>query len=248
MSTRKEHKDFSVFYTLQDHPVFMATLAKSGCTFLKNLFYYLDKHEFHPLGDFIHQDESQLLRAEAIDLPVIKQSPYVFMVIREPIDRFLSLYYEKIYGKEIGSMDWFRKSVGKEIEINFDPDLTLLQHQENTLKLIKWIGKNLRGETNVFKDFHWRKQSMKYDWISDFEPKLLVLDDLNRQLAHLLKPIIPDIEAKMQAVKSRNHSHRPFTYAQTRTEELDALVAKTYKGDVGLVQAARAYWQGILGS
>ncbi len=236
---------YDQFYTLREYPIFMCTLTKSGCTFLKNLFYYIDQGALHPLGDFIHLDESKLLRASEVDVPMINKSPYVYMVIRDPVDRFLSLYYEKIYGQEAGSMDWFRMEIGNSIGMNFDEGLSLSEHQENAMKLIAWLKKNLSGETNIKPDFHWRRQVAKWRRVSGFEPKLLVLEDLKRQLPHLLSPVLPDIVEKMQAIKSRNISPKPFSYQETRTEELVESVRKVYNQDFKLVEGARANWQGV---
>ena len=237
---------YDQFYTLREYPVFMCTLTKAGCTFLKNLFYYIDHSAMHPLGDFIHQDESKLLRASEVDVPTIKRSPYVYMVVRDPVDRFLSLYYEKIYGQGAGSMDWFRLKVGAEIGMNFNENLSLVEHQENTIKLIKWLDRNLNGETNIKPDFHWRRQVAKWKRVSGFEPKILVLEDLDRQLAFLLSSVLPDISEKMKFVGSRNTSAKPFSFQETKTDVLVENVQKVYKQDFKLVDGAREYWQEVL--
>ena len=246
MREHEKGKKFDEFYTLHNHPVFMATLTKAGCTYLKNLFYFIDQNELHPLGDFIHQDESKMIRAEAIDIRNIEKSPYVFIVMRNPFDRFMSLYYEKIFGRGAGSMDWFRISVGQDIGMNFSDELPLANHQENALKLIGWLDKNLNNKTEVFKDFHWRRQSDKYNRIKGFEPKVLTLEGLNQQLPHLLSPVISDIQDKMDAVRARNHSPKPFSFDETLTDEIRDQVSEVYKKDLEIVSAAQRDWERIL--
>lgn len=226
------------FYKLSAHPVYMAVATKSGCTFLKNLFYYINNGEPHPLGDQIHQREDQLLRGSEEDIPTIENSPYVFMVVRNPVQRFFSLYFDKFYKLGDEKTEWFREDVGRPIGMNFEPDLTLEEHQKNARLLIDWIDLNLDGRTDRKIDAHWRKQFAFYSVVKKFEPKLLPLEYMNDALPMLLQPEIPNILDAMSAVRTRNKSKKPYTTNEMRHWALTKRIREVYQRDMKLHKRA----------
>lgn len=74
--------------TLRRAPVYYLPNTKCGSTYLKNLFYYLDHSAEHASGIDIHSNADDLVRAQTGDEESIRQSPYAFAVLRDPVDRF----------------------------------------------------------------------------------------------------------------------------------------------------------------
>ena len=225
------------FYKLAAAPVFMATVTKCGCTFLKNLFYFLNTQELHPAGPKIHDHEATLLRASKEDHEAILESPYRFIVMRDPVDRFFSLYFEKIYGQGPHAMAWFQNEVGKKIGLDYTANLDLQGHQENAFRLAQWIEKNLNGETDQEKDFHWRRQSLKYSSVKGFDPTIITLDNLDQKLITLLNPVVPEIVQAIESVPRFNISDKPFSFAEMKTPELTELIKGIYQLDYEKLEA-----------
>ncbi len=236
-------QDFHEFYKLRDRPVYMAVVRKSGCTYIKNLFYYLNTGELHPLGDQIHKDEKSLLRASEEDVEDILNSPYVSIVLRNPVNRFLSLYYDKIYNPYDKSIFWFREEIGLELGMNFDPDLDIEGHKKNTLILIDWIGKNIEGETEFFKDFHWRPQYWMYRRIKPFNPDIIPLELLGEALPMKIGEVVPDIREAMEAVRAKNKSPKPFSYDDIRSWPVTKRVRAVYAQDYALHKQGMRRWK-----
>ena len=235
MSSKEHHAQRNFqhgnFYKLAVAPVYMATVTKCGCTFLKNLFYFLNTGELHRAGGKIHNHEASLLKASEEDHDAILNSPYSFIVLRDPMDRFLSLYFEKIYGQGPHAMAWFQAEVGEKIGLDYNPELDLGGHQKNALRLAEWIGQNLAGQTDQNMDFHWRRQSMKYNSVKGFEPKIITMENLDQKLISLLQPVVPDIAEAIDAVPRFNVSDKPYSFADMKTPELLELIQSIYRLD-----------------
>ncbi len=237
--TEKGYK-VEAFYKLIEHPVYMAVATKAGCTYLKNLFYYINAGQVHPLGDQIHKRKDQLLRGEPEDLPIAKTSPYVFMVVRNPVQRFFSLYFDKIYNFDQGeSFGWFRERYAPEIGLNLTPDIDKEAHQKNLSLMIDFIDKNLKGETPYPIDGHWRRQYAFYNVVKNFQPKLIPLESLSDALPMLLEEEIPNIREAMQAVNARNKSKKPFETDELRNWPLTKRIRSVYAQDMRLHKRAK---------
>ena len=231
----KHMKPFTL-YRLKDRPVFMMAIAKSGCTYLKHLFYLLDHGENYPSGNKIHKDQSALLKATEDDHETILRTPYKFIVVRDPIARFFSLYFDKIYGQGPNAMHWFRAKVGDDIGLRYERDLGLAGHQENALKLAAWLRLNLNGLTVIERDFHWRPQASRYNHVKGYNPEIVLLSELKPKLTGLLSPIIPDIDEKMDSIPRHNSSQKPCDVSELLSDELEASLRRTYHSDFKLVQ------------
>ena len=122
--------------TLRSAPVYYLPITKSGSTYLKNLFYYLDHADEHASGNNIHSNPDDLVRAKAGDEEAIRQSPPAFVVLRDPVDRFLSLYFDKIYGDGPNNFADIRAYLEDEIGLDLTRDISANTHRENCVGFI----------------------------------------------------------------------------------------------------------------
>lgn len=240
-------QDIKIFYKLRSHPAYMVVPLKSGCTYFKNLWYYLDHGKPNLLGDFIHDDETGLLKASPDDMDEVLSSPYVFMIIRNPVNRFFSLYFDKVFNPFDPAFRWFQKEVGEGLGMKFSVELSLEEHQANALLLIKWLETNIRTMEPRYPDPHWQPQIWRYMQVEDFDPVLLPLEEVDTAIPAFLGEEIPEIQAAMDAVSARNISHKPFSNDEMRNWPLTKAIRRTYAGDFRLHKKAKRNWKRLTG-
>jgi len=229
------------FFTTRRYPLFYLQITKCGCTFLRNLVYYLDHDGLHPDSKRIHSHEDDFVKAARIPRDVLHDSPYLFAVIRDPIDRFLSLYFDKLSNMDNRFDTGMRDRVGRAAGLKLAPNLGLEGHRENCLKTLDWFEKNLDGKAGK-PNPHWQRQSVRLKKAEELAPRLLTLGGLSWQLPQILAPIIPDIADKMAAVRVRNESRKPFGRAEILTPEIAAAVLRVYPADSETFARTATQW------
>lgn len=231
-----------VLFTTRRYPLFYLQITKCGCTFLRNLLYYLDHDRLHDASNRIHAHEADFLKADLIPRADLRRSPYLFAVVRDPVDRFLSLYFDKLSDVENQYDIKMRTRVAKAAGLKLATDLTLEDHRQNCLKTLEWFGRNLDGSTEGKPNPHWQRQSVRLSHTAGLVPRLLTLDGLSGQLETVLGPLIPDLGAKIASVRVRNQSRKPFTKAEIMTPGIAAAVARVYPADSKTYAQVRAEW------
>lgn len=230
------------FHTTHRYPIIYLQITKCGCTYLRNLIYFLDHGRLHPDSTHIHAYPDDFVKADLIPRRVLKKSPYLFAIIRDPVDRFLSLYFDKIADTEnhhdAGIRNRVTNAAGFDVSLSSD----LETHRQSCLKILDWFGRNLDTKDEGKPNPHWQRQSMRLKRTEGLNPHLLTLYGLSWQLPQLLEPIIPDIADQMQAVRTRNESRKPFTRAEIMTPELEAAVQAVYADDANRYHRISAKW------
>jgi hypothetical protein len=232
-------------YTTQRHPLFYLQINKCGCTYLRNLLFHLDHGQMHPFSKRIHSYEAEFIKAGAIPNQVLVASHHVFCAVRDPVDRFLSLYFDKLSDPNSPRDVWMRKLFLKEAGLQQDDNLGLEAYRENCLKALDWTNLNLAGKTGANTNPHWQRQSVVLDRIRDTNPHLLNLDDLSRQLPQILRHLIPDIADQMGKITERNESRKPFKREEIVDDALASAIHAVYPQDTKLINDVRANWASV---
>jgi len=227
--------------TTRRYPIFYLQITKCGCTFLRNLVYFFDHDALHPDSGRIHAHEDDFLKAGFAQRSFLHASPYLFAVVRDPIDRFFSLYFDKLANPSNDHDAGMRRRVTNAAGLTTGDDLSIKTHRENCLKTLNWFDLNLSGKAGK-PNPHWQRQSVRLARIKNLEPQLLTLTGLSWQLPMVLSPLIPDIAAKMAAVRVRNASEKPFGRAEILTPEIAASVMHVYPGDSATYARVSALW------
>ncbi len=229
--------------TLRCAPIYYLAITKSGSTYLKNLFYYLDYLGEHASGIDIHSHSDDLVRAKTGDEEAIRQSPYAFAVLRDPVDRFLSLYFDKIYGDGPNNFADIRGYLADEIGLDLARGISANAHRENCNRFIDWLALNLSFKTDMRVNPHWRRQSSRLQRVDELDLTHLTLDGLAWQLPLLLGEVVPNIKQAMQTVKSDNRTEKPFTRAEIMDASVLAKIDAVYSRDRQLYEQASRKWQ-----
>lgn len=230
------------FFTTRRYPIFYLQITKCGCTYLKNLLYYLDHDHPHEAGRFIHDHSNDLIRADGRDPQVIAEARHVFTVLRNPVDRFFSLYFDKIHGAGPQNFGALRRVLAHDIGLDLAPDLTPEGHRANAEALIDWIALNLDDETPEPMNPHWKPQHLRLAKLEGFSAFRMTLDGLDWQLPWFLRGVVPTIENAMAAVKERNVSVRAQLQESVLTPALRARIREVYAQDTENYETARARW------
>ncbi|MHA1127540.1 MAG: sulfotransferase family 2 domain-containing protein [Alphaproteobacteria bacterium] len=247
----KNRKAAQRMLTLHRAEVYYFPMTKCGSTYLKNLFYYLDHKVEHPAGKAIHsKTDEDLVRAKPGDDDVISQSPYAFAVLRDPVGRLVSLYFDKIYGHGPNKLGTGPKNFGEvrrylisEVGLDLNHGLDADAHRQNLNLFIDWLDLNLSHKTDYEVNSHWRKQSTRLKRVKDLNLQHLTLEGISWQLPMLLGEVIPDISEAMAAVRADNRASKPFTTADIIDADLREKIEKLYSADKKNYEAARDKWQ-----
>ena len=236
-----EHKTHK-FHTTRRYPIYYLAITKCGSTYLKNLLYYLDHDRMHPAPAYIHDYHQDFLRADLTPRWMLRRSRFAFTVLRRPSSRFLSLYFDKIWGDHPQNFPDIREDVADEADLDLSRDLDAKAHRENCTRFLKWIEANLAHDTDQPINPHWRPQTRRIAQVEHLAPSFLTLDGLDWQLPLYLGPVIPDIRAKMQAVSVKNSATYPVDPDDVLDDRLEDAINTVYAEDFGKYRRASRRW------
>jgi len=229
-------------FTTNKYPVYYLQITKCGSSYMRNLIYHLDHGTAHPDSKNVHSYNQDFVKADLVPRDVLRASPFLFCIVRDPVDRFLSLYFDKIANLDNEKDAAMRRRVVRKAGIELAPRMGLSDHQQNALLTINWFGRNLerglKGKINP----HWQRQKERLSRLVDLNARLVTLDGLPWQLPALLSPVIPDIAQQMDAVRIVNQSTKPFSKAQMLTPELEETIHAVYAQDLETYQMVRSEW------
>jgi len=232
-----------VLKTTRKYPLYYRVITKCGCTYVLNVLFYLHYGYLNPDQFAVHDHAGIIPMAKTATNRDVTDSPYAFIIIRDPVKRFMSLYFDKLYGKprqveKFGIGDYFIETGLIDPDAGIDP----VKHRDNCIRSIQWIRQNLRGATDQPKNYHWKPQHFKLNQIRRFDFNVIMLEDIRFQLGHILKPLIPEIRQILDKVSARNISEKPVQPEQVLNNELCQLISDTYKRDTQVYREVSTYW------
>lgn len=200
-------------------------ITKCGCSFAKVL---------------INQLDGRAPNAEPIKRVWSTGGPPAFVIVRNPIDRFMSLYFDKIFRgpSHIGRLFLTRGLVDRNA-------LSADDHHNNCLHSLGWINSTIDGHNEVKPNFHWRPQVMRLHKVSKLDVHILTLDGLSWQLPYLLRDTCPKIGEIMKHVGFRNRSPKPIAPEQIVSQKLRRQISRIYAADERVYAEASRHWAQI---
>ncbi len=217
---------------------YLVTL-KVGSTYLRNLIYVLDHGEmFSNIERNFPRDlpSRDLTKAELAH-------ETSFFVVRDPVARFFSLYFDKAIGAAGSRFPWMVEILVTNRVFHDVPNLTIEQHRENCMSLLGFINVRLRGHMKGAINPHWNKQIVRAEMGLKFGMKPLMLDKLDQQLITIADGRVAGLEAAMAKVKSRNRSPRPVEAEEILTPEIYAKISALYPEDIQLYDLVKTGWE-----
>ncbi|GFE63941.1 sulfotransferase family 2 domain-containing protein [Litoreibacter roseus] len=232
-------------FTSRAYPIHYLVIPKCGCTFVKNLLWSLEHEKPYPDPKRIHDEDAGFLRASALDLTPaqIEMRPHAFTVIRNPVDRFLSLYFDKVIGPGHQNFVNLRGVLADDHDLDLTAD-SPDAHRRNCHILIKWLEDNLNVPGKLENDAHWTPQHYRGNLMKTFNLKLLLLNDLNRHLTVLLQDILPDIAERLSALE-RNKSGGDARKRDVLDAPLRKKINVVYARDRRIFNRTRDAWDAM---
>ncbi len=229
--------------TTERYPLYYRTITKCGCTYVLNFLHYLDTGQIlkDPLS--VHKQNIVPL-ANAVTNDTITQSPYSFVIIRDPVKRFMSLYFDKLYalpprGKSYSMGSYFVKAG----LIDPNADTNVQKHRQNCINSIRWINQNLSGQTDQPQNWHWKLQKNRLKQVHILKFNTLMLEKIVPQLTQILEPLIPDIENALKIISVQNKSVKPVPIEAILNDTLRHLISDTYSDDTKIYNEVANYWR-----
>jgi Sulfotransferase family len=220
------------------------TILKCGCTYIKNLLWHLDHGTPHPRGNWVHRAEDDLPRSQGWTVDQMRQNPHAFIILRDPVERFLSLYFDKVMRPRAVGYNAMRKSL---IEAGaVDPEATTIQgHRANCHATIDWIRAGLSDKTARGANRHWTRQNAVLREVLPLNLKVLTLNGLDRQLHAVLGGHVPDLPRHLAGAKWRNRSPRPVPRNVLVDDALREAVLGVYWRDAVNWSKAEHLWRQV---
>ncbi len=222
-----------------DLPFYFLVNLKAGCTYLKNLFYLLDKGRLFDKPLKIHAGHNNAYQDKT---PEELRAAVSFFVLRDPVGRFFSLYFDKAYGTGPQSFDWIARTLARNRGFDNSPDISLEQHRQNCLAFLGYLRTKFRTQPLAEVNPHWRPQAVIAHRAMQFGMTPLLLENLDAQLLQIADNRIPGLEAAMQAVRQRNRTHKPFSVAEIITPEIESGIKALYPEDFDLYEQVKTIW------
>ncbi len=223
-------------------PLNCLVTLKVGSTFLRNLIYVLDHGK--PFGtneaDFPKGLHSRFLTRDEL------QAQVSFFVVRDPVARFFSLYFDKVVGKPENRFHFITEKLLEHRVFHDGPELSLAQHRENCMSLLGFVGVRLRNKKGRVVNPHWSRQILRLGQGLEFGLQPLMLEHLERQLLQIADGRIEGLEPAIAMVKSRNRSPRPVEIEDVLTPDIYHKIVSLYPEDIQLYDLVKTGWE-VLG-
>lgn len=229
-------------FTSRRYPIHYLVIPKCGCTFVKNLLWQLENNAAHGNGLRIHDDDSYFQKADALGLTAdqIAAREHAFTIVRNPVDRFFSLYSDKVIGQGHMRFVPLRKVLKENHGLR--PDVTSIDgHRANCEIMINWLTRNLEAPQEIENDAHWTPQSYRQNLMKMFRLKTLMLQRLDTQLPLLLEDLVPDIGSVMKGLE-RNKTSASVSRDDVLDKDLRTKINTLYSADRKLFNQTRKLW------
>lgn len=223
-------------------PIRYLFIPKCGCTFVKNLIWRLDHGQAFHNPKRIHDVMEDFARASALGLTqeAIRAEEHAFTILRNPVDRFLSLYFDKVVGSGWTKYVPLRATLQK-YGLNVEAR-TAEEHRRNCQIMIEWLEVNLSGENDLPKEAHWTPQWYRTDIMKGFDLKLLTLTNLDARMELLLGDIVPDIGpilAEMERYATNSKDKKDAVLDQKVKNRIN----QVYKRDREIFERLKEIWR-----
>lgn len=227
----RAHRLSQRLIVVEEPRILYLSIPKCGCTFVKNVLWHLQFGRFHSTPVRVHDDDNRFARASEYyeDAKHIVGEESAFTVVRNPIDRFLSLYFDKIVGSGRDKYVPLAQTLVERHSL-VDKPSSLADHRYNLEILSSWLQKNLNEGIDMPSEAHWTPQAMRADVMREFDLKLLHVDNLKTGLVELLKHRVPQIEL-IAATAERNQSRKDFSKRELLTSQIKRRINEVYSDD-----------------
>lgn len=234
----------NVVVTTRSHPVYYHPLTKCGCTYLRNVMFHLDHGAPIDTPDGRrHPAFDGDLSAGDVAPEVVREADTAFVVIRNPVYRFMSLYFDKFVSPEgvrpHREVHRYARQAGSDIH----PGPDIEANRANCHKVLDHIETTLDTWPYPRANWHWKPQVVRLRAIRDLRFHVLTLDGIGWQLPHVLGPHVPGLGTSMEAVRVRNASAKFLGFDDVLNWKLRRRIRAIYAADFAMYSQVRRFWK-----
>lgn len=235
-------------FALDSPRVYYLVIPKCGCTFVKNVLWFIANSKFYHSPRRIHDADDLFLRASDVerDLTNVFRAPTAFTVLRNPVDRLLSLYFDKVAGAGRKEYVPLYDVLVRQRSLIPNP-CTIRDHRYNLECMTEWIAENLQTGVDLRPEAHWTPQSYRSNIMREFDLGVLTVDDLTAGLELIFSRYVPNIRDVLAGAEM-NRSDRDFRKGDIMTDALRRKVNSIYTVDRAMYRSAKAHWKNLYGS
>ena len=232
--------------TSRHYPIYCKPIQKSGCTTIKNLFHRLDHGVWLDEPQSIHRRQRELLRftGPGTSAAEIAAFGHGFAVVRKPLDRFLSFYFDKLAARveRPPEMHWLARSLAERYGFDPAPDLGLEALRRNLFATLAFIEDNRRGATPEGRDPHWSSQSGVLDRVAGAGLAVIPLEHMADGIERVAGDVVPGIGDMIRSAPRFNETNwrREVDREALVTRPLLQRVRGLFREDYRIYRAAMA--------
>jgi len=239
-------------FCIEAYPIRYLANLKAGSTFIKTLLYRLETGLKFSQPNKIHQLNRVFPRHKHLGLTAveIREEEFAFTTLRDPVSRFESLFKSKFFkpptsvpetshpNNLFDEIYWYLNNHSR---FDFTPT-SIKDQQSNAHCLLDAIQAGFEGEQKVRINPHWARQNALFPSMKDGQLKVLLMEDLNAQLALLLSTLIPDITEVVASLGRPNRSDGQQKIPNFLDKSLIARIEQLYDQDIILHQRFTEAW------
>lgn len=234
-----QQKILERLFSLKKYPVRYLAIPKCGCTFVKNLFWQIDNQSAiaNPLR--IHDRDADFLRTSDLRLSLqdVRSEAHAFTIVRNPVDRFFSLYTDKVIGEGYKRFVPLRMILSEKYGLIVDPK-DKAEHNRNCHILIEWIEQNLSSKVDIHPEAHWTPQMYRKNIFKSADLRMVLMKNMNQRLHRFLEPVVPQVGSILHKLE-RNRSTKRIKKLDVLDQKLRWKINKVYRRDRELFLALR---------
>ncbi|WP_153768716.1 sulfotransferase family 2 domain-containing protein [Labrenzia sp. CE80] len=206
--------------------VYYVPQTKCACTTLRSVV-YLHKTGKLPIDENKVHEEIDAIGVN-VDNKNITKDDLVFGIVRDPIDRFLSFYNDKVAGQH--KQQWLLDVLDRDFGLTGN-------HTIDCGKALDHAIDTFVGRSREKVDPHWAFQISKAHIYRNLRAILIPIEKMSIVLPDLLEQPVPNFTNLLKAVGQANKSSKALTRKEISGTELESRIAETYRLDHELYSA-----------
>jgi hypothetical protein len=204
-------------------------MAKSGCTTIDNIIYYLDNGRY--LDDPLTIHSRYELWVDHRTEPARVASAFAFTFVRHPLRRAYSCFIEKVHATGSYAMPWVRRALVERYGARFPRDISLQRHRRN-FRLFRRLAEDSLGDQPVVRrNGHWDVQAHRIRRIERVRALDFVgrIENLDRDLAAVLAAV--GCRERLVPPRLNEGPAPPYSYEEVLTDEIVSAGEAIYRDD-----------------
>ncbi|NRB16726.1 MAG: sulfotransferase family 2 domain-containing protein [Rhodobacteraceae bacterium] len=223
-------------------------MQKSGCTFLKNLFYALAVGNAYSNPQRIHSDRFARHRIKFRPFWHKIDPDISFVVVRDPVARVCSFYWNKINSRAPDLKSKLRETLSRLAKLDHPSFRGFTEQRGETLDehrylfglMLDAIGHVFADEERKFLNGHFARQNEMILAGGAKGLPVVALEQLHHSIPASVVDRIPELVTVLKGMPRMNESKKAFSAEELLTPELRTRIMNLYSQDVILHSKAIA--------